>query len=396
MNLKSLILGLLAIGLSASTFAQTFEVETARTEYGKYIGLKGSPSLAKAPMKAAKEAIDKAVVHKKTSTDPQAWTYKALIYAELAVSDSANASSQVSLMTEAAQAAQKAKELDAAGANKKNIETANQILYSIQVNRAIKLFNSKNYTEAYPAFVKGLEYAPGDTISTYYAAASAQNAKDYPNAIKQYNALLGSNFSYLPDVYASLAEIHAATKDTASAVKILTEGAAKFPKNTALGERAIQLGLASGKASVMIPQIEAQIASNPTSKTLPFYLGLAYASSNNVPKAEAAYKKAIEIDPNFEDAYINLGSLIMNNGIDVYNTANKQYSGKKLTPAQLAEYNKVKNKATAEFDRALPFLEKAAQLNPKSKLALNNLRYYYNVKSNKTKVAELDAKIKAL
>ena len=79
----------------------------------------------------------------------------------------------------------------------------------------------------------------------------------------------------------------------------------------------------------------------------------------------------------------------MNNGIELYNKANK------LPVSKAAEFNALRKQSTAEFDRALPYLEKAVELNPKSTLALSNLRKYYSIKNNTAKVAELDAKIKA-
>jgi tetratricopeptide (TPR) repeat protein len=145
-----------------------------------------------------------------------------------------------------------------------------------------------------------------------------------------------------------------------------------------------------------------KIEKNPTNRLYPFYLGIAYASilddkksteavkKDAFIKAEEAYKKAIAVDPSYGDAYINLGGLIMNNGIGIFNKANK------IPTNKVAEYNAMKKLAITEFDRALPYLEKATQLNPKSELALRNLHQYYNVKNNPTKAAEVAAKIKAL
>ena len=397
MNFKSLILGLTITVASASAFAQTFEIDAARTEYGKYIGLKAaSPQLAKKSIDLAKTSIDKAVTHKKTIDNPAAWTYKALIYAELALADSANKANPNPLVVETVEAIKKAKQLDAAGENQKNIQAANDILYAMQVRKAINLYNSKKYKESYPEFVKGLEYAPGDTIINYYAAASAQNSADYPTAIKHYNELLKTNFSYLVDVYTNLAESYAANKDTAAAIKTLSEGSAKFPNSNQLVSREIEMSLNSGRQKEVVGKIEAQMQKEPTNKYYPFYLGLAYTSLKDVPKAEAAYKKAIEIDPNFTEAYINIATVIMNNGIDTYNDANKKFSGKNLTAAQLAEYNNIKKKATADFEKALPYLNKATELDPKSRIAWNGLRAYYQAKSNNAKVAEIEAKLKSL
>ncbi|MEJ6979931.1 tetratricopeptide repeat protein [Pedobacter sp. P351] len=395
MNFKSLIFGLLITAYSVSVFAQKSEVASAKESLAKYIQIsRSTPKLAESFKKLAKESIDKATVHEKTKADPELWGMRALLYSELAYTD--NTSASVNYAAEATAALAKVKELDPEADNKENVKKARYTLYQNQLLKGKKHFDTKDYAAAYTEFNKGLEFLPGDTIINYYAGVSAQNTKNYKAAIKNYTDLLSTNFSFLPDVYTNLAEAYAADKDTAAAIKVLTEGFAKFPKSNQLISREIELSINSGRYKEVISKIESQVQSNPTNPNFPFFLGIAYASLNDVTKSEEAYKKAIAIDPKFMNAYINLGSLIMNSGIDTYNAANKKYANKALNAAQLAEYNAVKKKATAEFDRALPFLLKATEIDPKSKMAWTNLRAYYNAKSNKAKVTEIDAKLSAL
>lgn len=396
MKFKSLILGLLITASSAGVYAQSSEIEKAKLEYEKYTSLKQTtPQLANRSLKDAKEAIEKAIIHKKTLNDPAAWSYKGLIYSAMAVNDS-SATTNPSLAT-AVEAIKKAKELDTAGENKKTIDAANDLLYGLQVRKALKTYNQKNYKEAYSEFVKGLDFIPGDTLINYYAASSAQNDKNLPLAIKHYNELLKTNFSFNSDVYANLGEAHAANKDTATAIKVLSEGFAKYPKKQQLFSRSIEFGLAAKQYQDVISKIEAQIANLPSdNKYYPFYLGIAYSELKNAPKAIEAYQKAIAADPNFTEAYMNVGSMLLNSGIDLYNQANHKYANKSLTPAQLADYNAIKKKAFVEFDKALPYLVKATELDPKSKVAWSNLKTYYQGKSNAAKVAEIEAKLKTL
>lgn len=389
MKTKSLLLALAVSGISATAFAQKSAVNTAKSEYDSYAALKAaSPALAAPKITAAKEAVDKAVVHEKTAADPTAWTYKALIYADLATSDTTSASAN--LASEATTALAKAKELDKEGKNKENIAKVGNLLYINQFNVGKRFLDKGDYSNAYTQFTKGLDYAPGDTLLNYAAGISAMNGKDYPNAIKRFTELLPTNYSSLENVYSNLSVLYAATKDTASAIRIAGEGAAKFPQSSDLATREIEFSLMTGKQKEVIEKISAQAAKEPTNKLYPFYLGIAYNSLEDNVKAETAYKKAIELDPSYTDAYINLGGLIMNNGIVIYNKANK------LPASKQAEYTATMKKAQAEFDRALPYLTKAVELNPKSELSLKNLKTYYSIKQNKAKMDEIDAKINAL
>ena len=60
------------------------------------------------------------------------------------------------------------------------------------------------------------------------------------------------------------------------------------------------------------------------------------------------------------------------------------------------EYDEMMKKANSQFDVAFPFLQKAVAADPKSKLALDNLKTYYIIKKNQAKVDELTKQINAL
>ncbi|PWG82112.1 tetratricopeptide repeat protein [Pararcticibacter amylolyticus] len=389
MNTKSLILVLAVTGMSFSAIAQKSAVNSAKSDYESYSTLRGaSPQLAAPKLKSAKESIDKAVLHEKTKGDATAWAYRALIYADMVATDSTSAAEQ--LASEALSSLNKAKELDAAGAQKENIQRATALLSQAQLIRGKNYYDKQQFAEAYKEFNKGLEYAPADTTLNYAAAISAMYAKDNASAIEKFKALLPTNYSSLENVYSNLSVLYMQQGDTTNAIKVAGEGAAKFPKSSELATREIELSLMSGKQKEVISKINDQAAKDPNNKLYPFYLGIAYNAANDNVKAEEAYKKAIAIDPNYNDAYINLGGLIMNNGIEIYNKANKLPANKQ------AEYTATMKKAMAEFDRALPFLEKSVELNPKSELGLRNLKTYYSIKQNKAKEAEIEAKLKAL
>jgi tetratricopeptide (TPR) repeat protein len=388
MKFKSIILGLLITSASAPVFAQKAAVASAKADYEKYEVLKGSPAMAEPLIKTAKASIDKAVLNEKTSSDPQAWAYRALIYGNLATS--AKEADATPFFNEALTSLKKAKELDAAGTQKANLNNASILVYNYQIQKGKALYDNKDYTNAYTEFVKSLEIMPGDTTATYVAGVSAMYAKDYKNSLAKFTELTKSNYSSLPEVYGNMAYMQILQKDTAAAIRTLSEGSTRFPDNKDLATREIEYSLMSGKDKEVISKVAAQAAKNPTNKLFPYYLGLAYMNTKDNAKAEEAFTKALAIDPSYSDAVINMSSIIMNNGISIYNKANK------LPTSKAAEAAATRKKAMAEFDRALPYLQKAVELNPKSATALSNLKQYYSINNNTAKMSELDAKIKAL
>src|SRR5690606_16317844 len=94
-------------------------------------------------------------------------------------------------------------------------------------------------------------------------------------------------------------------------------------------------------------------------------------------------------DPNFVEAYINLGGLILNQGVEIYNTAN---SDRNLSQA---DYDAQIAKAHEVFDRAYPHLKKSVEIDNKNIIAIQNLLNYYQIKQNEAKIAETKALLDA-
>lgn len=391
MKIKSFILALTLVGASLSGFAQKGELSSAKSNYEKYAQLRdaNSGALGLANLKSAKAAVDKAVAHEKTMNDPASWTYKALIYSDMALMDSVPTTSKP-LLTEAASALAKAKELDKAGANKANLDKAAANLAQYDLNIGVKAYQAGKFEEAYASFDNSLKFRAGDTTIIYYAGLSAINAKNYKAGIQKYEDLVKTNFSANNQVFLDLSRLYMMQGDTVKAIQYASQGAAKFPNDAALATQEIELSLMAGKQKEVISKIEAQAIKDPKNKLLPFYLGIAYNASNDNEKAIAAYKQALAIDPEFGDANLNIGGLYLNKGIELYNAANK------LPQSKQKEYDTMMKQANTQFDTSFPYLQKAVELNPKSRLALDNLKTYYIIKKNQAKVDEITKKIAAL
>ena len=283
--------------------------------------------------------------------------------------------------------------------------------YSFDKGRAE--FQNKKYADSYKDFDYFRQVLPDDTTSLYVTGLAASNAgltdpKYNAYAISSYTKLLTKNYSQNPAIYQDLASIYIANKDTAAAFKIAGEGVAKYPNNNDLRKREIEIGLQSGKQDILISKIEAAITADLNNKTLYYYEGLTYSQIaeaygaqqkksklpgeklsleqkkvENYGKAAQQYKKAIAIDPNYFEANLNLGYVLISPAIDEYNAANQ------LPASKQKEYDAAVAKAKADFNAAKPYLLKATELNPKSVDALNNLKTYYlgvqdNVNANAT------------
>ncbi|WP_419698422.1 tetratricopeptide repeat protein [Mucilaginibacter sp. NFX135] len=416
MKIKLLMAGLLGL-VSATTFAQKGELSTAKSEYDNYEGLRGSKAtlaVATKSLGTAKTSIDKAAANEKTAALPQTFALKGAIYAALAVQDTVAATS-LPLFTTADESLKKAKELDTKGENKQIIDNAYLNLAQYQLTKGVAEYSAQKYDQAYRSFDYYRTVLPEDTNAIYYTGLAAANAKNYPAAISNYNKLVTTKYSKNAGVYMDLSSLYLANKDTTNALKSVSEGITKYPTNSDLRKREIEISLQTGKEKEVIQKIQAALAADPKNKTLYYYAGLTYSQAaesiikeqakakdpaakatlqqqkvDNYTKAADMYKKALEIDPNYFEANLNLGYVVLNPAIDAYNAANKLPANKQK------EYDAAIAKANAQFDLAKPYLVKAVDLNPKSIDALTNLRTYYLGKKDNVNAEATKKKIDAL
>lgn len=428
MKIKFLIAGLLGMA-STVAFAQKYEVTNAKETFDKYLMLNKVPATyneADKNLRDARTSIDKAAANAKTAQLPQTYALKAAIYATFALRDSAG----VKLYADAEQALKKAQELDATGENKALISEAKTSLAQFQLNKGIKDFQGKNFDEAYKSFNNYQTLFPEDTTAIYYTGLAAVQAKNFPAALSNYNKLLPTKFSKREGIYLDMSTIALEQKDTVNALKYATEGVEKFPSNSDLRRREIEISLQTGKAQEVVGKIQSAIANDPKNKTLYYYAGLTYTSFGNstgdaitklkkteganlkestlppfltklaplqakkdeyMAKAAEMYKKALEIDPDYYEANLNLGYALLSPAIDTYNYANNY-----LPASKQKEYTATIAKATTMFDAAKPYLLKAVELRPTSADALRNLKNYYLGTKNTAEANATQKKIDAL
>jgi len=389
MKVKSILLGVLVLASSAA-FSQNSNLRKAKASYDKFNEVKsiGNSALGAPDLATAKEALDKAIEHEKTKDLAETWTYYALVNADLALLDSTD--SAEGYIQTAVEAREKAVSLDTDKEHEQNLNVLNSIIAQYEMNKGVKAWDSQDFVAAYNAFDKGLKYLPNDTTLLYYSGLAAINSQDYDKALSKYVELVPvDSFSNNKQIILDVSRLYLMQGDTTNAIKYAEIGANKYPEDGELATQNIELNLMAGNEEKIINTITAQVEKEPENANLHYYLGIAYSEMQDIDKAEAAYRKALEIKPDYLDANINLGGLILNRGIDHFNKTNN-------ASLPQAEYEAEIKKAYDIFDTALPYLEKAVELDGSSYLALTNLKKYYEIKEDEAKIADLQARIDAL
>ncbi len=131
--------------------------------------------------------------------------------------------------------------------------------------------------------------------------------------------------------------------------------------------------------------INEALAKNPNDADLIFNLGVTSANANKLDEAEKYYRKVIDIKPDYINAYLNLSDLILKPDSKLVEQINKLSNSAK----DLKQYDVLKVERQKLFNKAMPVLEKAHQLDPKNDVVKSNLKSVYNF-------LELTDKVKAL
>jgi len=115
--------------------------------------------------------------------------------------------------------------------------------------------------------------------------------------------------------------------------------------------------------------MEEAIQLDPNNPTLFFNLGVVNQNEKKIEEAIAYYKKAIELKPDYGDAYMNTAVAILSGEEAIVNEMNNNLSNDK-------KYNELEKKQKELYKKALPFLEKAYELSSSEDTVRSLLNIY--------------------
>ena len=266
--------------------------------------------------------------------------------------------------------------------------------------KALKLYNDeKDYKNAAELFYLTYKLSPTDTAFMYNAAVSATQAKELDIALTYYRDLKSLGYTGI------VLEYFATNKETGEEERIDSESQrnlyvksgqytnpidkgskskkATIVKNialilkdqgkvdeavTAIKEARIEnpqdLNLLLAEAELYIKLekmdmfgqlMEQATKMDPTNPTLFFNLGVVNYNQDKIEEAQGYYKKAIELDPTYRDAYLNLGLSILNKRVAIVEEMNKSLN-------DFDKYDALEQKQKDVCNEALPYLIKADSL----------------------------------
>ena len=160
-------------------------------------------------------------------------------------------------------------------------------------------------------------------------------------------------------IYASqyLYQIYIEQKDTANAVATLMSSINEYPEDAWFMQNLINLYISSGNNAKAIEMLDMAINREPNVGQYHMIKGQLYSVNlKDFPAAFACFQKAIEIEPENADIVYSFGAAYHDYGKDILEKAT--YIEDKQT------YEQELLKAEEAFKNALPYCEKAYELNP--------------------------------
>lgn len=376
------ILVLFGVILSLNVTAQKAAVQTA-FNYLRY------DELGK-----AKEAIDGASTTESTIGYAKTWYYRGSIYHAIYESPKPEfAALKPGSLMETRKSYEKALELDTKNEFRDDIMKRLEVVASQSLNNGVDSYKEGKYPEALKSFQASVElnqkyFKKVDTLAIYNAGLAADKMGDLTTALNNFKLLTAANYGG-SRLYSLMANMYLDQKDTANALLTINEGRQKYPEDGTLITQGLNIYLSSGRDTEAYSQNEEAIKADPSNPILYYIKGNLSDKLGKKGDAVAAYKKSIELKPDYFDAVYNLGAMFFNEGAEMANKANS------IPSSKVVEYDAAKKKFEAKFKEALPYLEKAYQLNPKDMGTMQSLKQLYTRLGDLVKAGEIKKAIEA-
>jgi len=278
-------------------------------------------------------------------------------------------------LPEALNAYTEALKLDEKGKLEEKIKENLDLLKMQAENDAIRHFTKREYDKALTKFefvqeISRVDIYKGylDTVIIYNSALAARNAGLHEKSAYYFEKSAEIKYGG-SDTYYLLKNEYIEIKDSTKALDALERGYALYPDSTLIIFELVNYHLTSGNNEAGMKYLEVAENLAGDNPSIFFAKGTLFEKLGDKENAMIAYQQALEVDPEFFNAWFNMGALHFNNAVEMYEQANAL--------EDLDEYNKAKAAADVELKKSLQPLEKAHQINPTDKSCLETLSTIY-------------------
>ncbi|AWG23164.1 hypothetical protein FFWV33_17330 [Flavobacterium faecale] len=297
------------------------------------------------------------------------------------------------------------------------------------LNSAIADSKTEKYAEGAEKLTEVYHLDKKDTLNLYYASSFRLNAKDFDGALADLQELrkirfTGKSKTYVAtslvsnkeegfptkedrdrmvklkthtnprvevvaskegEIVKNIALILVQQKKIEEAKKVIVEARTLNPEDTSLAMTEANLYLETKDFDSYKKLVTEILAKKPNDADLLFNLGVVSATAKNKADAEMYYKKAIEVDPNYMNAYINLVGVKLEAETPINAEMNKLGTSDKDNK----RYEVLKAEKKKLYQSVIPYLTKSLEIEKDNKDVANTLISVYGA-------LEMSAEKKAL
>ncbi|MFH1321813.1 MAG: hypothetical protein ABII90_14330 [Bacteroidota bacterium] len=370
----------------------------------------------------AKDAIDSASANEKSNIMAKTWYYRGKVYHAIYESKDDNYKNlHNNPLNEAYLAYVKIMEFDD---KDKYIEDVKKRLHvcAIQfVNKGVKEYTGNRYDDALTSFENSISinkmpmFNTTDTLSVYNAALACEKLKQYEKAKGYYKELIELKWGG-SKIFSFLANIYKTENDTSGGFEIIQQGRAQYPDDNNLVIEELNYYILTGKTQEAVNSLKIAIEKDKGNYNLYYALGSMYDQLDDFGNGENAYIKGLELAESKynnslkqytesngtqeEDEFkkqlekihneyfsilYNFGALYFNEGVNQIKEVSEIKDNVK--------YANEKKEAEKIMIKALPYLEKALELNPTDKNTLISLKDLYARTGNDDKWQEMKERL---
>lgn len=401
MMMKTKILILAAMSFAMVGFAQKSELKAAEK------ALKGGDSQA---AKTALESLAGSISGADEKYQAQYQFLTGKTYADLAKKGDQTA------FQKAVDAFNKVKEMPA---GKKYAEETDQQMATISadlINSAIEDNGNKKFKEAAEKLYMGYTLSPKDTSYLYFAAGSAVNGQHYEQALDYYTKLQELGYdgggvafkatniesgeveemdkmqrdlmvksgsfkdpvdeklpSKSPEIVKNIALIYTQLGQDDKALEAYKAARVNDPKDVTLILNEANLHYKLGDKEKFKSLMAEASSVAPDNPDLHYNVGVINMEQGNIEEARASYRKALEINPGYTNAQLNLSTTYVNEGNGLIDEMNSLGSSR----ADIARYDELKAQKDDLFKEGATVLEDALKANPENQGLLEQLKNIY-------------------
>ncbi len=314
-----------------------------------------------------------------------------------------------------------------------NINEDLVVLKPILLTTAISLGEAKKYNEAAEILYGIYLLDKKDQEKLYYAASYAVNARDYDKALNYYNELKQLNYSgeaivfYATnkstkeeesfgttkvqrdlmvqtgqfinpreeklqsrkgEIFKNIALILVQQGKDAEAKAAISDARKANPDDTSLMITEAEFSLKDKDYANYSRIVNEALMKDPNNVQLVFNLGVISGESGKLEDAEKYYRRAMEIDPKYFDAYLNLAEIKLRADKTFVEQMNKLGT----SDSDNKKFDEIREKQKANYREVLPLLEKAMELKADNEAAKTTLLGVYQALEMTAKYKELKAK----